>query len=95
MKELASKTGISFHTINHYLAENGSSPLAEMAVKIAQALNVSVEYLVTGKDSSTPKNIKPEVLELLNSLNKLSDENFQLLKALILKIERLERVSAK
>lgn len=35
-------------TIDNYLRENTSQPTAENAVKIAQALGVSVEYLVTG-----------------------------------------------
>ncbi|MCH5291635.1 MAG: helix-turn-helix transcriptional regulator [Treponema sp.] len=54
-KELAAKTGISLNTLNHYLVQNGTSPSAENAVKIAHALGVSVEYLVTGTEP--PKKI--------------------------------------
>ncbi len=46
VKELAAKSGIPKGTIDHYLAENNTAPIAENAVKIAQALNVTVEYLV-------------------------------------------------
>lgn len=49
VKELADKCGIPKRTIDHYLAEKNTAPIAENAVKIANALNVSVEYLVTGK----------------------------------------------
>ncbi len=49
VKELASKTGISPRTLEGYLSSRGSMPPADVAVKIADALNVSVEYLVKGK----------------------------------------------
>ena len=49
VKELAAKTGISPRTLEGYLSSRGSMPPADVAVKIADALNVSVEYLVKGK----------------------------------------------
>lgn len=49
IKELSEKTQISIGTLNHYLAEKSTEPTVENAVKIARALNVSVEYLVTGQ----------------------------------------------
>ena len=48
VKELAAKTGININTLNHYLSGNKSMPRADAAVKIARALDVTVEYLVTG-----------------------------------------------
>ncbi|MBQ9207456.1 MAG: helix-turn-helix transcriptional regulator [Treponema sp.] len=50
-KELAQKTGINKRTLDGYLAKNGNEPTVGNAVKIAQVLGVSVEYLTTGKDS--------------------------------------------
>lgn len=50
IKELAQKTGISRNTIANYLTINGNLPNIESAVKIARALGVSVEFLVTGQD---------------------------------------------
>ena len=52
VKELADKSGVPKGTIDHYLAEKCTAPIAENAVKIAQALGVTVEYLVTGKNTS-------------------------------------------
>ena len=49
-KELAYKADISLRNIENYLRENASIPVADKAVKIAQALGVTVEYLVTGKN---------------------------------------------
>jgi transcriptional regulator with XRE-family HTH domain len=51
VKQLAAKTGINIHTLNHYLSGKKSMPPADTAVKIASALDVSVEYLVTGNTS--------------------------------------------
>lgn len=49
VKELAFKTGLSKRTLEGYLGARASIPPADVAVKIAGALNVSVEYLVTGR----------------------------------------------
>ena len=70
VKELAARSGVKKKTIDSYLATNSYSPSVETAVKIAKALGVSVEYLVTGTDSATreisiyslPKDIQEIVL---------------------------------
>ena len=49
VKELAAVSGVHKRTIDKYLTEQSSIPSAENAVKIAQALGVTVEYLVTGR----------------------------------------------
>lgn len=79
-KELAELTGIKTDTLSSYLKSNGSEPTASKAVKIAEALGVSVEFLVTGRDKSVPQNIRENVLELLKDLNRLSDEDLSHLK---------------
>ncbi|MDE5898167.1 MAG: helix-turn-helix domain-containing protein [Treponemataceae bacterium] len=53
VKELAAAAGISKRTLDNYLREKGNIPPADVAVKIAKALNVSVEYLVTGEQDET------------------------------------------
>jgi len=50
-------------------------PPADTAVKIAQALGVTVEYLVTGEDSSIPN----EVNKLARSIYNLKKETKGLL----------------
>ena len=52
-KDFAERTGISINTLNMYLYR-GSIPAADVAVRMAQALNTTTEYLVTGADSTTP-----------------------------------------
>lgn len=51
LKELSAKCGINKNTLGNYLTGHNSIPAADTAVKIAQALGVSVEYLVTGKST--------------------------------------------
>lgn len=50
VKELAAKTGIAKATLDCYLGARANLPLADSAVKIAQALGSTVEYLVTGQN---------------------------------------------
>jgi len=77
-KELARKADISLRNIENYLRDNASIPSADKAVKIAQALGVTVEYLVTGTDSqnnssaSNLKGIDNEIQQLLKSLKSFS-----------------------
>ena len=78
-KELAVKTGISLSTLNHYLASNGNAPSAENALKIAQALGVSVEYLLLGKKTDSSDEINPKVRKLISELNHLSDDDLDLI----------------
>lgn len=50
-KELSEKTGISVNTIRNYINGHNALPNIYSAVKIARALNISVEELV---DEGTP-----------------------------------------
>jgi len=49
-KEFAAKAGIKKRALDAYLGAQQSMPPADTAVKIANALGLSVEYLVTGKE---------------------------------------------
>lgn len=75
VKELANKCKISKHTIDNYLTGHNSIPKADIAVKIAQALNVSVEYLVTGQDSKITNS--PKIRQLLNIISKFNERDLQ------------------
>jgi len=87
-KELASRTGISLHTINHYLTQNGNSPSAENAYKIAKVLCVSVEYLLTGKTSDSDTEINPRIKNIIHQLNYLEDEDLCLLEKLLIRFKK-------
>ncbi|MCL2044396.1 MAG: helix-turn-helix domain-containing protein [Treponema sp.] len=72
-KELAHKTNISLRNIENYLRENASIPAADKAVRIAQELGVTVEYLVTGKNApmETVSSLAPEIQQLIRNIKKL------------------------
>jgi transcriptional regulator with XRE-family HTH domain len=55
VKELAMKTGISRHTLDNYLNVRKNMPTADIAVRIAKELGVTVEYLVTGEENPAEK----------------------------------------
>ena len=52
VKELAAKSEVAKGAIDSYLGKQASMPPADTASKIANALGVTVEYLLNGKDSS-------------------------------------------
>lgn len=60
VKELSARTGIPKSTLDCYLGSRATMPPADIAVRIAKALNVSVEFLVTGKEDSVEKNLMAE-----------------------------------
>ena len=72
-KELAYKANVSLRSIESYLRENGSVPIADKAVQIAQVLRVTVEYLVTGRNPPEEDNtfINPEIQKLVQVIKKL------------------------
>ena len=90
-KELAALTGISLHTLNHYLVQNGTSPSAENAMKIAAALGVSVEYLMSGNEAaiqSYSQAYTAEVRLLADKIARMTNKERGLVAALINAIEK-------
>ena len=80
-KELAIITGIKEHTL-HKGFERKSSPSADAALKIAKVLNVSIEYLITGKapeKAQTDIRISPEIKAMITKMNKFSPEEKQVI----------------
>lgn len=89
IKELAKRTGISANTLGNYLTGHNSIPNAESAFKIAQALNVSVEYLVTGKH---PKHANlsghPLIKEILTLISQFDMIDLQAVHGLVLALKK-------
>jgi len=84
IKELAAKTGISRHTLDNYFNVREHTPTLDAAVKIAQALGVSVEYLATGKESpyaNIPMN--GEIRNLLQNFKLLNEEDRKIVTELV------------
>jgi transcriptional regulator with XRE-family HTH domain len=77
VKELALKSGVKKYSIDNYLNKRGQAPSVETAVKIAQALGVSVEYLVTGKESTQTAELRlsNEAYTLARYAEQLNDKD--------------------
>ena len=82
VKELAFKTGLSKRTLEGYLGARASIPPADVAVKIAGALNVSVEYLVTGSESAK-KQTNDEINSILHDIRHLSSSDLTIAKTIV------------
>ncbi|MDR3283660.1 MAG: helix-turn-helix domain-containing protein [Treponema sp.] len=75
VKELSAKTGIPKLTLDLYLRKKGCIPSVGRAVQIADTLDVTVEYLVTGTDSKVSEIrglVRERLLTLVNDLRKKS-----------------------
>ena len=92
VKELAVKTGISARTLEGYLGARSSIPPADVAVKIAQALNVTVEYLITGDSIYNEKINYNNQNSLEEKFVKLSLEKRKVLKDFISMLDDYEIV---
>jgi len=84
LKELADKTGLSLKTIENYVKKDSSIPSADKAVLIAQALGVTVEYLINGEKHKTPpKTVLPaKDKEILEIMSKLDGYNYKVLSSM-------------
>jgi len=58
VKELSARTGIPIATLDCYLGTRATVPSVDAAYKIAQALQVSVEYLISGENVKTTNHSK-------------------------------------
>jgi transcriptional regulator with XRE-family HTH domain len=86
-KELAAKAGVQKRAIDTYVRTKASVPSADVAVRIAKALGVTVEYLVTGEDSSTPK----EVSRITHSILNLNKRDQKLIAMMVKAMSEIQR----
>ena len=90
-KELSLRTGINVDTISSYLKKNGSIPTADKAVRLAKALEVTVEFLVDGFSSpqraapaaQLPLPANPLVKELITRMSAFSRSDVQAVNAVV------------
>ena len=78
VKELSAKTGIAKGTLDCYLGTRASMPPADIAIKIANALGVTVEYLVTGqKSQKTHMLFEHNIRSIINILLELNKKDIE------------------
>ena len=71
-KELSYKANVKIRALDMYIGSQGSMPPADVAVRLAKALNVTVEYLVTGEKIKSDT-ICFESSQIQKDLNKISE----------------------
>ena len=82
VKEISAEIGISNNTFLSYINSRNVMPNVETAVKIAKALNVSVEYLVTGEDSLHTEKTK-HLKDVIKDLSNIDEKTLVILKPMI------------
>ncbi len=87
--QLAEMTGINSGTISSYLKTKNSMPPVDKALKLAKALDVSIDFLVNGFDGKTESSIQQkspfsiEVFKIAQKMNGLDKDELEIITNLI------------
>ena len=98
VKELASRSGVSKRTIDTYLDNRAVIPNAETAVKLAKALDTTVEYLTTGEDINCKTASNPALYiyqkykDILYDLEKLPPDMQDIFRTMIHTATQISKV---
>ena len=92
LKDIAEKAGLPQNSMSNYLREKSSIPSADIAVKIARALNVSVEYLVLGKENKigqiTQPNYDSQIRKIADRIQNMTNKEKFLVESVVDAIEK-------
>ena len=87
--QLAALTDINSGTISNYLKTKGSMPPADKALKLAKALDVSVDFLVNGFESKSESSIQQkspfsiEVFKIAQKLDGLDKDELAIITSMV------------
>ena len=87
-KEVATMAGITKRAIDTYVGVRACMPSADVAVRLAKVLGVSVEWLVTGEQE---KIADGDLQELINNYSQLSTHD----KIILLKLSETMKSEGK
>ena len=82
-KEVAAKANISKRTIDSYVGSQGCIPSADVAVRLAQVLNTTVEYLVTGETSTFQTLNDNKIKSITSKLKHFSEKDLSIINAVV------------
>jgi transcriptional regulator with XRE-family HTH domain len=96
-KEFAAKAGIKKRALDAYLGVQKSMPPADIAVKIASVLGLTVEYLVTGRKTRDTTGISKYLRfrDVIDDLSVIPDEVLMPIKLMIKSVANHERGKSK
>jgi transcriptional regulator with XRE-family HTH domain len=87
LKEVAARANISKRTLDTYVDKRERMPAADVAVKLAKALHVTTEYLVTGDDGKNATgravSLYYKYEKLITLLEKLTGKDIAYVEAMI------------
>lgn len=87
--QLAALTDINSGTISSYLKTKNSMPPVDKALRLAKALDVSVDFLVNGFEEKTESSIQQkspfsiEVFKIAQKMNGLEKEDLTIISSII------------
>lgn len=99
--QLSALTDINSGTISNYLKTKGSMPPADKALKLAIALDVSVDFLVNGFESKLESSIKQkspfpiDVFKIAQKLNGLNKDELAIVASMIDLINKRKKGESK
>ena len=84
-KELAYKANVKQRALDMYLGTQATIPPADVAVRLAKVLNVTVEYLVTGENTTSPdvtekQKHEQRIIKIQQDLEKCTEETRQFIE---------------
>ena len=82
-KEVAAKANISKRAIDSYVGSQGCIPSADVAVRLAQVLNTTVEYLVTGETSTFQTSNDNKIKSITSKLKHFSEKDLSIINAVV------------
>jgi len=88
VKELSAKTGIPKGTLDCYLGVRASMPPADIAAKIAIALGVTVEFLVTGEVKKQDLPLDHNIRSIIQILTELKEKDVETILGLAKVLKR-------
>lgn len=86
VKELSVLSGVNLRALNNYLSSREQLPSIEAGVKIARALGVSAEFLVSGEDGSKENSETNGEIRAITRITRNMDERN---RHLVLEIAKL------
>lgn len=95
--QLAALTDINSGTISNYLKTKGSMPPVDKALKLAKALDVSVDFLVNGFESKSKSTIQQkspfsiEVFKIAQKLDGLDKDELAIITSMIDLLKKRKR----
>lgn len=82
-KEVAARANITKCAIDTYVGGRGCIPSADVAVRLAQVLNTTVEYLVTGTSPIQKMTNDKEIKNIISKLPHFSQKDLSIISSVV------------